>query len=66
LAENKCYAFSLSLSGTASALGTLAATAQRHYVKNTTNNILQLKNKTSTFSGTLQKGETPTALLQRA
>jgi hypothetical protein len=58
--------FFLSLSGTASALGTLAATAQRHYVKNTTNNILQLKNKTSTFSGTLQKGETPTALLQRA
>jgi hypothetical protein len=45
---------------------TLAATAQRHYVKNTANNILQQTNKTSTFSGTLQKGEAPTALLQRA
>ena len=66
LAENKCYAFSLSLSGTASALGTLGATAQRRYVKNTATNSLQLTNKTSTFSGTLQKGEAPTTLLQRA
>ena len=31
LAENKCYAFSISLSGTASALGTLQAMVTRPY-----------------------------------
>jgi hypothetical protein len=34
--------------------------------KNTANNIHQQTNKTSTFSGTSQKSEAPTALLQRA
>jgi hypothetical protein len=63
---NKCYSLSLPLSGTASAAGTLGATAQRHYLKNAANNIHQQSNKTSAFSGTLQKGETPTTLLQRA
>jgi len=31
---NKCFAFSLSLSGTASALGTLPASVERHYRQN--------------------------------
>jgi hypothetical protein len=53
LAENKCYGFISIFAGTASALGTLADTTQRHTTPKKTTNFHQQKNKTSRIQAQL-------------
>jgi hypothetical protein len=65
-AFNKSETGEVALSENLKSIFSNSSTKRHQTRKNTAKYFLQQRNKTSSFSSTLQKGETPTTLLQRA